>query len=105
MREEGSMFASITVATVNPDRVADIASLYEKVLPTLKATRGWLGVYVVVNRTSGAGHLLGLWETEADAQAFETSGAFQAVLAQYPPGILTAPPTRTIGEVVFQASR
>jgi hypothetical protein len=74
------MYASVTVAQVSPDRVDDITSLCERVLPTLRSASGWLGVYVVVERSTGAGHLLGLWRTEADARAFETSGTFQRIL-------------------------
>jgi hypothetical protein len=95
--------ASVTVAQVNLNRVDDIAPLYERFLPTLRSASGWLGVYVVVDRSTGSGHLLGLWETEADAQSFETSGAFQRLLAEYPPGILVAPPQRSVGDVVFHA--
>jgi hypothetical protein len=98
------MYASVTVAQVNPVRVDDITSLYERVLPTLRSASGWLGVYVVVERSTGAGHLLGLWQTEADARAFETSGTFQKILEEYPPGILTGPPQRSVGEVIFHAT-
>ena len=97
------VYASVTVAQVSLDRVDDVAPLYERFLPTLRSAPGWLGVYVVVDRSSGNGHLLGLWETEADAQSFETSGAFQRLLAEYPPGILVAPPQRSVGDVVFHA--
>jgi quinol monooxygenase YgiN len=98
------VYASVTVAQVNLDRVDDIAPLYEQFLPSLRSAKGWLGVYVVVDRSTGDGHLLGLWETKADAHSFETSGAFQRLLAQYPPGLLVAPPQRSLAEVVFHAS-
>jgi hypothetical protein len=98
------VYASVTVAQVNLERVDDIAPLYERFLPTLRSARGWLGVYVVVDRSTGNGHLLGLWETEADAHSFESGGAFQRLLAQYPPGILVKPPQRSVAEVVFHAS-
>ena len=45
----------------------------------------------------------GLGQTEANAAAFETSGEFARALAQFPPGILTGPPSRTVGEVLFHA--
>ncbi|MBV8529142.1 MAG: antibiotic biosynthesis monooxygenase [Candidatus Dormibacteraeota bacterium] len=99
------MHASITVAQVNRDRIDDVGPLYQRLEPSLRAASGWLGVYVVIDRATGDGHLLGLWETEDDARAFETSGAFQRVLADYPPGLLAGPPHRTLGEVVFHASK
>ena len=98
------MYASVTVAQVNLDRVDDIAPLYERFLPTLRSAHGWLGVYVVVDRSTGDGLAFGLFETEADAHAFETSGAFQKLLADYPPGLLVSPPRRSVGQVVFHAS-
>ena len=99
------MHASVTAAQVSPDRIDDVAPLYERLVPMLREASGWLGVYVVVDRSTGSGHLLGLWESESDAVAFETSGAFQRVLSAYPPGLLTGPPQRSVGEVVFHASR
>lgn len=64
----------------------------------------WLGICVVLDRATGNGYVVGLWKREADAHAFETSGAFQSLLAQYPPGILIGPPLRSIADVVFHAS-
>ena len=99
------MYASVTVAQVNRERVDDIAPLYERLVPTLREARGWLGVYVVIDRLTGDGHLLGLWETKEDAASFESSGTFQRLLSEYPPGLLAGPPQRTVGEVVFHASK
>ena len=98
------MHASVAVAHVNIDRIGDLAPLYERFLPVLRAAPGWLGVYVVVDRATGGGHVVGLWETEADATSFESGGAFARLLARYPPGILAGQPSRTVGEVVFHAT-
>jgi len=94
------VYASITVAQVNLDRIDNLAPLYEQFLPTLRSATGWLGMYVVVVRSTGHGNLLGLWQTEADAQSFESTGAFQKLLSEYPPGLLVTPPRRSVGEVV-----
>ncbi|HTJ74836.1 MAG TPA: hypothetical protein VL337_05680 [Acidimicrobiales bacterium] len=99
------MFASVTVARVAPDRVDEIPQLYEALLPVLRASVGWRGIYVVVNRSTGSGHLLGLWDTEADALDIESSGAFQRILSDYPAGLLLEPPERSVGELVFHAVR
>jgi len=71
--------------------------------PALRSAPGWQGVDVIADRSTGGGHVVGLRETEADAAAFETSGEFARLLAQYPPGILAGPPSRTVGGVVFHA--
>ena len=95
------MFASITIARVALDRVDDVALLYERLLPQLEAAPGWRGVYVVIDRSRPPAWLVG---SEADAKAFESSGAFGRILNEYPPGLLTSPPARTVGEVVFSAA-
>ena len=97
------MYASIVVARVAADRVDDLTELYGRFLPTLREAPGWRGVYLVVDRSNGDGHLVGLWESEDDALVFERAGAFGRLLGEYPPGILLGPPTRTVGEVVFHA--
>ncbi len=98
------MYASIVVARVAVDRVGDLADLYERFLPTLREAPGWRGVYLVVDRSNGDGHLVGLWESEDHALAFERDGTFGRLLADYPPGILLGAPTRSVGEVIFHAA-
>ena len=99
------MYASVTVAQVDRDRIDEVAPLYERLAPALREARGWLGVYVLIDRLTGNGHLLGLWETAEDATTFETGGTFQRLLAEYPPGLLAGTPQRTVAEVVFHASK
>ena len=98
------MFASIVTAQVAVDRIADLSELYERFVPTLRQAPGWRGVYLVVDRSSGEGHLVGLWDSEEHALAFERDGTFARLLADYPPGILLGAPTRNVGEVVFHAA-
>ena len=98
------MFASVTTAQVNLDHVDELAPLYQRFLPTLQAAKGWRGISVLVDRSTGQGLLVGLWETEADARLFETSGTFQQLLADYPQGLLVGPPQRQVVDVVFHAS-
>jgi hypothetical protein len=95
--------ASVAFARVNTERIDELASLYETFLPAFRSAPGWLGVHVIADRSTGSGHILGLWETEADALASETSGEFARLMAQYPPGILAGPPSRAVGEVLFHA--
>lgn len=98
------MHVSVTTAQVSTDRVDELGPLYERFLPTLRAARGWRGVYLAVERATGEGYVIGLWDDEADAQEFERSGAFQRLLADYPPGLIVRPPQRRVAEVVFRAS-
>jgi hypothetical protein len=102
--QEHLVHASVVVADVTLDRIDDLAPLYERFLPTLRSAPGWRGVYVIVDRDTGVGHLVGLWDRAEDAVAFEATGAFGRLLAEYPPGILASPPRRTVGEVVFHAT-
>jgi hypothetical protein len=89
---------------VDSDRTDELTHLYERFLPTLQAAPGSRAVYILIDRSTGDGHVIGLWETADDAQAFETTGTFGSLLAECPPGLVTGRPARRIAEVLFQAS-
>jgi len=84
--------------------VDELALRYQRFQPTLQAAQGWRGITLMVDRSADQGLLVGLWETAADAQMFETSGTFQQLLADYPPGLLVGPTQRQVVDVVFHAS-
>jgi transposase len=44
-----------------------------------------------------------VWETEADALAFQTSGPFQRLVATEFPKVMVGPPQREVYAVVFQS--
>ena len=55
----------------------------------------------MTDHETGEGYTVGLWETEGDAEAFESSGNYQKQIAKLG-GLLAEPPIRKIYEVSLQ---
>lgn len=49
----------------------------EKVIPTLEGAKGFQHSYMTGDRSTGKGAVFTLWETEADASAWNTNGKYQ----------------------------
>ena len=81
----------------------EVVRLYdESVVPVLKQQKGYKGVLVLTDDTTNKCYILGLWETDKDAKAFETSGTFQAQVAKFAE-LFAERPTREIYELSLQA--
>jgi heme-degrading monooxygenase HmoA len=96
------MYASVTTAQFRPGTLTELVAIYERLLPVLQATPGWLSVYVLANHETGYSQIVHLWKTEADALAFQTSGAFQKLVATEFPKVMVGSPQREIYAVIFQ---
>jgi heme-degrading monooxygenase HmoA len=78
-REETEMFARVTTAQTPPEQVeAALRYLRDKALPRLKAQPGFRGLYFLIDRGSGKGLSLALWETEGSLRASEAAYVGQA---------------------------
>jgi heme-degrading monooxygenase HmoA len=85
-----------------PDRVEEAARIYQdSVVPELRQMRGFEGGYVLTNAETGKGYIIGLWESREDAEAFESSSAFQEQAAKFE-DVLERPPSREICEANIQ---
>jgi hypothetical protein len=64
------MYARVTVVQGDPDRI-DVGkkSFEENVLPAVQAVQGYKGSMLMVDRSSGKGIGMTLWETEKDSRA------------------------------------
>jgi heme-degrading monooxygenase HmoA len=96
------MYASITTAQFRPDSLAELTAIYQRLLPTLQTTPGWLSVYVLANQATGYSQIVHFWETEAAARAFQTSGAFQKLVATEFPKVMVGPPQRELYAILFE---
>jgi heme-degrading monooxygenase HmoA len=74
----------------------------DSVVPELKEMRGFKGAYLLTNAETGNAYIIGLWETQEDAEGFESSGAYQEQAAKFG-DVLAGPPSREIYEVSVQA--
>ena len=86
------MYARVTVVQGSPDKVeAGIESFKSQILPTVKALDGYKAAFLLVDRSSGKGMGITLWETEeARRQAGEAVEQARAATIQTMGG--TVPP-------------
>jgi len=96
------MKASFVPIRVNPGKMKEVIQIYDQsVVPVLKQQKGYKGVLVLTNDMTNKCYILGLWETEEDAKAFETSGTFQAQVAKFAE-LFAERPSREIYELSIQ---
>jgi len=97
------MHARIVIIQTIPGKIDEAIGIYrDSVVPAAKKQKGWKGNYLLTDRKTGKGISIGLWETEADMTAGETSGYYQKQIAKFK-DILGAPPVREAYEVSVQA--
>ncbi|MDX1665258.1 MAG: antibiotic biosynthesis monooxygenase [Candidatus Promineifilaceae bacterium] len=70
------MYANITVQQVKKDRMEEAAHAWQELLST-ERPEGLKRAYYVHDVESGESVVFGLWESEAVAKAFESSGEYQ----------------------------
>ena len=96
------MHAGVVNFRVQPSRMEEAVQIYlGSIVPAMREQRGFRNVLVLTDHETGEGYTLGLWETEGDAEAFESSGNYQKQIAKLG-GLLAEPPIRKIYEVSLQ---
>ena len=77
--------------------------LYEEsVVPGGKAQKGYRGIYLFTDRSTGKGYSISLWDSEEDAVANEQSGYYKEQVKKFIE-YFAAPPVQEGYEVVVQA--
>ena len=89
------MFARMTALQFQPGMAEQgFEVLQNSVVPTIKEQRGFLGLVLLRNATSGDAAALTFWEAEADMAA-SASGNYPTQLKKLN-GLIAGPPTRAI---------
>jgi heme-degrading monooxygenase HmoA len=102
-REEEEMYARMATVYSQPDRLEEVVrNVLEQTVPVVRAQKGFRGFYLLVDRATGKGHGLSLWETEEDERASRSAVAGPRDQAAQQGGA-TQPPTLEFFEVVVQA--
>lgn len=97
------MFARLTTAQIPIDRIDRFIKIFEEsVVPAAKSQKGYKGIYLFVDRKTGKGASITLWESEEDAIANEENRYYQEQVAKFIT-FYTKPPIREGYEVVVQA--
>jgi heme-degrading monooxygenase HmoA len=96
------MHARVTIATAQPGKVDEtIKVMRDSILPAVKKQKGFKNYFFLTNRNTGKGMSIGLWNTEADMAAGESSGFYREQVAKIVP-LLAGPPTMEHYEVSVQ---
>jgi heme-degrading monooxygenase HmoA len=95
------MYARVTMGVGKPGSSDESARIHrDSVAPACKAQKGFKGLYLFSNAKANKSMTITLWETEADMNAAEASGFYQAQVAKFK-DVLTAVPVREEYEVVL----
>lgn len=96
------MFVRLTIARILPDRIEEFVKRYEEsVIPAAKSQKGYRGAYVLLDRKTGNGMALTMWESEEDVIANEKNRYYLEQVAKFRT-FYKKPPIREGYEVVFQ---
>jgi len=97
------MYARAVTIQVQPGKLDEAIRIFQdSVVPAAKQQKGFKSIWLLTDRNTGKGLSVGLWETEADRTASETSGYFGEQLAKFG-GLFAAPPITERYEVSVQA--
>ena len=96
------MFARFTIVQVKLEKIDETIKLYEEsVVPGAKAQKGYKGLYLFTDRSTGKGCSISLWDSEEDAVANEQSGYYKEQVNKFIE-YFAAPPVQEGYEVVVQ---
>ena len=96
------MFARLTIFGISPDRVDEGTKRYkESVLPATREQKGYRGANIMVDRKTGNGVAITLWESEEDAVENEKNRYYQEQVVKFTT-FFKRPPIREGYEVVIQ---
>lgn len=93
------MVIGVLPTQFHPNRLEQVVRIYhEFTVPALRRAKGFRNVRLLTDHKTGRCLSIAEWDSEADALAWETSGAYQQQIALLG-GFLMERPTRTIYEI------
>ena len=97
-----TMYARVVSGQYQSAKMDEGLEMYRNSLaPAARQQQGFKGILGLVDRATGKGISITLWETEADLKASEASGYYQQQLAKFAP-LFSGPPEREVYEVTLQ---
>ncbi|MGH2353726.1 MAG: antibiotic biosynthesis monooxygenase family protein [Chloroflexota bacterium] len=77
--KEGMMYSSITTIRVQPDQLDRAARAWQELHAAGRSPDGLQRAHFLVDRATGQVVIVGLWDTEQEARAFEQSDQVRQV--------------------------
>jgi heme-degrading monooxygenase HmoA len=97
------MYARVLTAQVQPDQLDNlIKAIMNSGLADAEAYPGFRGTYGLVDRSTGRGMLITLWESARDLEEVEASGILARTLSEII-GCLEGPAVRETYEVAIES--
>jgi heme-degrading monooxygenase HmoA len=96
------MYARLTIVQLQPEKAQEAIDLYaNSVVPAARQQPGSQGAWLLIDRATGKGVSVSLWDTVADMEVGESSGYYQQQVGKFGP-LMTAPPVREVYEVAVK---
>lgn len=70
------MYAKVTSIKFPPGMRTEVVHVAQGLAPILRNQRGYEGLQVLTDPNTGEGIIVSLWETEADAEASQSSSSY-----------------------------
>jgi heme-degrading monooxygenase HmoA len=70
------MYARVTNIRFPPEMKAEVSSVVQGLAPILRRQRGFEGLQVLTDPSTGEGIIVTMWETEADAETSEATSSY-----------------------------
>ncbi len=85
------MHVRAVTVRIQPGKTQEAIDVYkDSVIPAAKAQKGFQGVYLMTDASSGKALAISVWETEEDMMAVESGGYYQEQISKLA-GILAGP--------------
>jgi heme-degrading monooxygenase HmoA len=96
------MHARVTALHLRPEKVDESVTLYQQqIVPVVKAQPGFQGIELLIDRATGNGVSVTIWNSEAEGQAYETNGTYRQLVAMVAANF-SAPPSLATYEVAVR---
>ena len=93
------MHAAVNYVEVQPGKMNEAVAIFrDSVAPVVRQQQGNRGAILLTDPNTNKAIVVGLWETEADAVAMVSSGAYQEQTAKLA-SVFAGPPVREVYEV------
>jgi len=93
------MDGTVTTIQLKSGTMDEAVRIYkDSVVPVLKQQKGFMHAYMTTDRSRDKAVIFAVWETDAQARAFESSCEWQRQVAKVAP-LLAGQPTREVYEI------
>lgn len=73
------MYARVTTVAIDTAKIAEATTIYDtNIGPAIAANKGFRGALLLTDEKTGEGISITLWDSEAEGQAYESSGSYKA---------------------------